>query len=404
MLTNPGFSFTGLSGHHEIIPTSETDLPVWGPIYEKTVRCVEVDAPVSVYVNGPGLDYSLASPALEFAGINIYDEAAILAFCDKYGLPGSQRQEANFRNNYIYQELNKDEYAKGIQFGRPKELEWLGIIQKQIVDLRSLFDLNEAVQKGDYYRIIQIAAFYCFDLSGLDFKGSCHVTETKKFNHAFFRFAEECGYDKSAGLGELTLNNLIEGFFDSIELQFDLEHSYNQAGFPYDNPYSEYQFSKTWQHFYAMFHWLQSKTTIESVSPFGDVVLGSDIHDIDITPLTSEGKHLINTAKALLADIFKEKLSRITPELQFNAGNMPEANWRIPSLADAMYLDAFFRLTPTTTVRHCANPTCTRYFTWSSSRKTRIYCCPACAELMAKRKQRERDRAKKAGTKPKKKE
>lgn len=33
MLTNPGFTFSGISGEHKIVPTSQTDLPIWGSNY-----------------------------------------------------------------------------------------------------------------------------------------------------------------------------------------------------------------------------------------------------------------------------------------------------------------------------------------------------------------------------------
>lgn len=399
MLTNPGFSFVGLSGHHKIIPTVETDLPVWGPIYAKTVKCVEIGQPVTVYGKASSLDSFLESPALEFAGLDCHDESAILSFCDKYGLPGSQRQEANFRNSYIYSGISKDQFAECVEFERTHEVEWLGSIQRSITGLRLLMDLNEAIQKEDFYRILEIMTFFCFDLSGLDFEGSCYRSETFKFNHAFFRFAEACGYSKAMGIGDLELSELISYFFNEIEWQFTLEYSYNQAGHGYPNPYNEYRYSQTWQHLVVIFKWLLERTTIESVGPFGEVSFGANLRDIDISPLITEGDHFISAAKAMLADLFKERLEHIAPEIQFNNGSMPEANWRIPSLLDAMYLDAFFRLTPTTTVRRCANPTCSHYFTWSKSRKTRIYCSASCAELMAKRKQREREKAKKVENK-----
>ena len=33
MITNPGFSFSGISGTHKIVPVNETDLPSWGENY-----------------------------------------------------------------------------------------------------------------------------------------------------------------------------------------------------------------------------------------------------------------------------------------------------------------------------------------------------------------------------------
>ena len=39
MLTNPGFTFFGISGEHKIVPTNQTDLPTWGPNYTEAIIC-----------------------------------------------------------------------------------------------------------------------------------------------------------------------------------------------------------------------------------------------------------------------------------------------------------------------------------------------------------------------------
>ena len=73
MLTNPGFTFSGISGEHKIVPTSQTDLPIWGPNYTEAVICTYDGELVKVYDNGPGFGFTDESVAMEFAAIDIND-------------------------------------------------------------------------------------------------------------------------------------------------------------------------------------------------------------------------------------------------------------------------------------------------------------------------------------------
>ena len=111
MLTNPGFTFSGISGEHKIVPTSQTDLPIWGPNYTEAVICTYDGELVKVYDNGPGFGFTDESVAMEFAAIDINDSQQIIDFCNKNGMPNSMRQFGNFRNDYIFFEDDKDKFS-----------------------------------------------------------------------------------------------------------------------------------------------------------------------------------------------------------------------------------------------------------------------------------------------------
>lgn len=104
-------------------------------------------------------------------------------------------------------------------------------------------------------------------------------------------------------------------------------------------------------------------------------------------------ENLLNLARAVLSDLFKEKLENVTPEIQFDSGKQ-QASWRIPSLIDAMYLELFFRFSPTGQWRKCADPKCSGvgYFEWTPSKPNQKYCCNVCALRVAKQEQRKRMR------------
>ena len=79
MLTNPGFTFFGISGEHKIVPTNQTDLPTWGPNYTEAIICTYDGKLVKVYDNGPGFGFSDESVAMKFAAIDVNEPQQIFA-------------------------------------------------------------------------------------------------------------------------------------------------------------------------------------------------------------------------------------------------------------------------------------------------------------------------------------
>ena len=392
MLTNPGFTFFGISGEHKIVPTNQTDLPTWGPNYTEAIICTYDGKLGKVYDNGPGFGFSDESVAMKFAAIDVNEPQQIIDFCNQNGMPSSMRQFGNFRNDYIFFEEDKDSFSKAIPLVTHQERIWLFSVKRDIIRMNKCIKLNQAIQDANYAKIIEILLYFCFDLYGLDFEGSEFKTETFKFNHHFFRFAEENGYHKQSGLGNLCINNLIAGFLADIDGAFyesEMCHSY---GLPHKDKYVEIYFS-LWQHLHGIFSGVIETTTIEEITPLGYVKLNSPISTEIMTD--NDKDSIIKTAKGVFADLFKENLKSVYPEIVFNKNGNPESSWRIPSLIDAMYLELFFRFTPNSSVRKCANPTCNKFFTRTSSRPTKIYCDENCAKLMAKRNERARKKANK---------
>ena len=84
MITNPGFSFSGISGTHEIVPYYETDHESWGENYNECIVCTYDSNLVKVYDNGPGFSYTDKSVAMEFASIKPTDRDANIDFCNRY--------------------------------------------------------------------------------------------------------------------------------------------------------------------------------------------------------------------------------------------------------------------------------------------------------------------------------
>lgn len=391
MLTNPGFSFTGVSGEHKLVPTSQTDLPIWGPLYQEAIVCTYDGESVKVYENGPGFNYTDNSLAMNYAAIDISDTDAIISFCNKYGMPYSSRQFGNFRNDYIFFAGDKDEFSRAIPVSGKREREWLYTIQQDIVKMKLAIDLNQSIQDRNFVRICEIMLFFCCNLHGLDFEGSARKTETFQFNHFFYRFAESNGYSKSGGFLGQNLNTLLVGFLKDIENSYYESEQLNSWGIPHEDKYTQIYFSM-WQHLHRWLSTIISQTSIIDIDPYGVVFFSAPLSAEQLITSDDDADSLLKTARGLFTDVFKENLHRVYPEMIFNKTGKPESSWRIPTLIDAMYLELFFRFTPSSSVRKCMNPTCPKYFIRTSSRPSKIYCDDGCAKLMAKRKERERKR------------
>ena len=102
-----------------------------------------------------------------------------------------------------------------------------------------------------------------------------------------------------------------------------------------------------------------------------------------------------NLGYALLRDYFEEELMGVNPYMEI-VGGVISPNLRVRSLWQAINLQLFCKMHPYNGIRKCANPTCRNYFNVPAENKRRIYCSKRCAQLMAKRKQREREKQKDA--------
>lgn len=161
--------------------------------------------------------------------------------------------------------------------------------------------------------------------------------------------------------------------------------AYEEYG--YSTKYPQMSFAH-WQALHDCISSILAAHRIIAVDPFNGVILDPILeksHDCSHSPTVA-------LAKAVLSDVFREKLHRVFPEIRYDEDNIPQSAWRIPTLLDAMYLEIFFRFSPNGVIKKCANQTCNNYFEWSKSTPTKIYCSQRCAMLMAKRKQREREK------------
>lgn len=387
MVSNPGFSFTNINGKYKIVPIEKTDFHDVDPLYSEAIVCEEVGDLVTIYSEDKVIAKDSESIAFQFAKININHNNEIIDFCSHYGLIMSERNFANFRNDYLFFESKKDEFTKRIPLVH-KERDRLTDIKKSIIALRYTLELSEAINTRDFETIIKIIAYFCFDLTNHFSSPDAHcATELYRFNRDFRCFCDECGYE-AFKYKEINFTLAVTSFLAELEHDEYIEKLWHANGQPYRRRYIDYDFTE-WRHIKGLFEDILSQTELTTVGPFGDVTFSKQLSEITFLKQLKEN-NLLNLAKAVLADLFKEKLHTVYPEIQIENGKQI-ANWRIPTLLDAMYLELFFRFSPTGQVKRCADTSCNGFFTWTPSRPTQKYCCNECALRVAKRRQRQRD-------------
>ena len=145
------------------------------------------------------------------------------------------------------------------------------------------------------------------------------------------------------------------------------------------------------QALHTVFSKLLTTVDIEVLGAFGELSFSHPLTEDDINEICSEKEYVLKLGKAFLSDYFNNELMWVHPQMTFENGQFLP-NLQISSLMQAMYLELFFKITPYTNLRKCANPTCNAFFEVSRDNSKRMYCSTRCAQLMAKRKQRERER------------
>ena len=104
--------------------------------------------------------------------------------------------------------------------------------------------------------------------------------------------------------------------------------------------------------------------------------------------------YLLSLANSFVINFLNSQLRDIFPEIKYENGELI-GDWQVRDLLSAMYLEIFLSLSPNNKLKKCANPSCNGYFEVGKSNSRKIYCSQRCAMLMAKRKQRERDKLRK---------
>ena len=405
MFLSSNFTYVNLKGEYFIGEQPSTDKygrPIESGQLERYIITLCEKDTVIVETN---VDPNGESVALKFASIDIYNDESILKFCREYGslFPNEYDEDEIDNNDYLFEHQHKNFYQKNQLLSErvhvyDQEAFYsipLIVFQTAVISVRKLLELSAAISNQDYITIIKGLIWFCFgNYDSFDDEELVPATEFERINYyyreAIDRYINDDGLiisnlDYYSDAIILFLDELARNLENIEKRRFDSEHPYNYSVDYYD------LYNKTWTNFYHLIKSIIERYKIIRIDLLGDVVFEKELSNDDISHICPDKEMVVNLGKAFLSNHFNDQLFRIRPELIIEDGRMVQ-ELRIPSLMEAIYIDLYFRYTPYTSFRKCSNPTCSAVFQVSNSNSKKMYCSNRCSLLMAKRKQRERDR------------
>lgn len=388
MVVNKGFSFNNMVGLYGI-----KEVPARYPKYtgetENVIMEMYPGKLTPIYSNN---SYEEGSIAYEFASIDTSDLQAILDFCLKYGLLSSDRLIRNTTNDYLFMKQTKSIFSEAVPNYEPDET-YVRIFTQEVLTMRNLLSLKSALDSNNYVGILQalLSLLLCYTTRAEVENDS----ETERFTYYFYLYIDRKEKEEALTIANMAnfhnylsdyLNELnyfvhaskeewwLHGTFDATELN-DMHHC-------------------TWQNYYDILDRILQITQISVSNDISELFFSTPLTDelIFSTGITIEMLH--RASMTCMSDMFNSQTYLITPELQYENGKL-SSDWHISSLLEAMYMELLVSFTPNTQVKKCANPTCNSFFEVGVGNSRKIYCSQRCSLLMAKRKQRERDKLKK---------
>lgn len=98
---------------------------------------------------------------------------------------------------------------------------------------------------------------------------------------------------------------------------------------------------------------------------------------------------LVKIARIVISEEINANLKCICPQLEINA---LAPTWKLNSLLEALYFSVFYMKPGVELYKECENPNCKRdkYFLINATVTNKKYCCPACANAAAQRRNRQK--------------
>lgn len=392
MLLNTGFTYKNTKGTYTIRTQPDTAADYYyvkGKKKSDQIIAATYEYGLNtVYANSNASEESVA---LRFAGINIHKDKEIIDFCNAYGLIYVNEIDADENNDYLFMNAEKDSVQKPLSDIGGGCL-FLDDFRREIIRMRKILTLYDALNTKNLKTVIEVLSWFCFDnYEEFDDEELQPAFESQRFNNAFREFVAN---EEASEISEeyKTLSDTIRLFLKEVEDDHhQAEMAPNSDGIRmYSIEYPD-MYHTTWQALHSLFIKLLNIVDITSIGPLGDVIFSRELSEEDVLEICPNSDYSFKLGKAFLSDCFNTELMWVHPEMTFENGQFLP-NLRISSLMQAMYVELFFKITPYTNLRKCANPTCNAFFEVSRDNSKKMYCGTRCAQLMAKRKQRERER------------
>lgn len=386
MVVNKGFSFSNIVGTYAI-----KEMPADHKL-NSTNKIITALYPGNLKKLYSQNSYEEGSIAYEFHAIDTNDIEQIIQFCNQYGLLFSNRLLANQTNNYIFMKTYKSIFSEAVPNFTPDEVN-LDMFIDEVITMHRLIGLKAALDTNDPVELINclLPLLLCYTYKTPE----PGTTETECFNNLFYKYLssyylidQPCLFKlKDVYLPEL--NHLLDDL-----TKFVYEHKTNRwLQLPLKLEEYKYMNNCTWQNYHDIMINLLKVVSISSNDSLSELYYSEQISTDLLNSCGITDLMLQQAAVTCLADHFNAQTMLITPELRFENDQLT-SDWKITSLLEAMYMELSISFAPNTQVKKCANPTCNSFFDVGIGNSRKIYCSNRCALLMAKRKQRERDKHK----------
>lgn len=388
MVVNKGFSFSNMVGLYGI-----KEVPARYPKYTGSTEMVIVELYpgklTQLYSNN---SYEEGSIAYEFAAIDTTNLQEIVDFCTKYGMLSSDRLIRNTTNDYIFLKTTKTIFSEVVPNYEPDET-YVNIFTQEVITMRNLLQLKASLDTNDSVGILNslLSMLLCYTTKAEVENDS----DTERFTYYLYLFIQRKEKEEALTIAEPELfDSYVRDFLNELSFYINASAGEWWLHGTFDKTELTDMMHCTWQNYHDILSLLLDKISISANSDISHLSFSKPLTPELISEAGITSEMLNRAAVTCMSDIINSQTYLITPNLQYDNGKL-SSDWNISSLLEAMYMELLVTFTPNTQVKKCANPTCNNFFDVGKGNERKIYCSQRCALLMAKRKQRERDKAKK---------
>ena len=341
------------------------------------------DSIVPIYPHNTISDVSVL---MEYIAVDTTRPDSILSFCNKYGMPHNIKYSVRDDHDYIFNSTSIEqsifEADLTLPFNEPFRLSIsLFKMAESISSLRRIVSLYSALNTKDYLTIIDVVLYALVN----DHKHDAVFNKNSLgvFNYYFREYVDD------TRLPPMTKNEQVLSFLDEIEQDTLETETMPQYSGDYSYPQHKH---KLWQAIIVFLRQILNKYQIQEFSNDYHVIYDKELIISEIINDEYPEEDFILLSNAIFLDLMNVELQDIHPEfIVIDSQLVP--NWRISSLEQAMAAELFTIINPFSQIKKCANPTCNHFFSTSTDNSRKIYCSTSCAQLMAKRKQRAREKS-----------
>lgn len=316
---------------------------------------------------------------IELANIDPSNDASILSFCNKYGLPCSSQEILVQNPGYFVDgiEVSERSFAKLVPFYQKDTMSYeefyrYVLLAKNLLNMKEHLDSSPRISSElipSFLYVLLISRKCLYDYSEHDPQPQ-HAS--MRFQYLFHYMCTK--YDLGESLDAQVINFLfLLEKLSAAPLSSAMARDFN---------------SETWKRLIAILWQIFIADNILVRDTDGNGTLEFDSNIV----FTGNINELFRLAKLVLCEFVNESCSQVSPRLTTDSNGEIHGDWVVPYQFNGLYLELFLMLSSNSVMRRCADISCRCFFKLEGERADKIYCSRNCALRVAKRKERQRKR------------